>query len=738
MNSLRNMFRLVGLFLVATLLTACGGGGGDGVPQTDTGLTPSSITVTPSLGVITNATVSIYKADGTTFIGSGDLGSSGKVTISFNDYSGPVVIEVAGNAAARYFDEATNGLVAFPADKKFHAIAPTSSGTFAVTLLTELAYQRALATNGFPLVAANVTALNESVRKALIPEIGDLLTPPTIYNSSTTANSLGNDDAGKYALKLAALAQFGSGQAAPALAIMQILTQDIGDGVINGKDSANASINAPYSNFSTELMSKLTSTAESYGTPELKTALGGYPALAPNVGGGGNGAGGSGSLAIANAPSFVGNTFIASNSEIDNSDASEPSITWINDSTVIGVVTDGLTNNVKLIAFSSLSSSTSGGAGWVCSNAVDSPIPCSGVTLNRSAGTLTLANTKLTGGTNGVIATYPDITLNGTLTFTPSSIGGNTGGSGESVNSTTGNNSAVLSGAAIGKGTTSVDNLRKQIAVTVLGQGTLPLTVGTAYATRSSTSSYLDYAYIILPVTNTGNQLLCYIELAGLTYRNASGVALADPGYTYVRGSVGKQSIFSSNYYTNSCLAPGETGWVIDIESIYSNVAAMEFTFESSSSALSAPTARVIPQSYTVNPIADGGGQSLAVTVTNIGSGSAQISGFGNLLVLFDDAMRPLFYDVASDVMPSNGLIPVSGTATLTTDYLGSYYEGSGQKLLVFVDFEDTTTASARSLAGSINPASEECDAALSRDELNMCILESRNRRIAAQEASMQ
>lgn len=258
----------------------------------------STITSTPSLGQISNAKVTVYKSDGSTLLGSGEIGANGQVGINFSGYSGPVVIEVAGDADAQYFDEASATLVSFPAGQKLRAMAPTANGSFAVSILTELAYQGAVKQNLLPLDANEIVQLNEKVRLALIPEVADLLTPPTLFNAGSSSGSLGNNDAGKYALKLAALAKLGSGQAAPALAVMQAMVADLADGDIDGKDGANNSINAPYSDFNSEFTTAITTMANNYGSSDLKTAVAGFspPTLTINFGtvnSGGNGGGGT-------------------------------------------------------------------------------------------------------------------------------------------------------------------------------------------------------------------------------------------------------------------------------------------------------------------------------------------------------------------------------------------------------------------------------------------------------------
>lgn len=292
----------------------------------------------------------------------------------------------------------------------------------------------------------------------------------------------------------------------------------------------------------------------------------------------------------------------------------------------------------------------------------------------------------------------------------------------------TGNNSALLSGAAIGTGTAAVGDLRKQIAVTVLGQND-SFAIGTAFATRPSTSS--DAAYIVLPVTNTGSQTLCFVKLTGLTYRDAGGAALTAPDFTFVDGSVEK---VSSTIFTDTCLVPGETGMVHDITTnLYSAVAKMEFTFESGSPPIGVPTASVIPQSYTTPSTSS----APVITVKNVGSGPANIGGGTSTWFLLDDANQPLSWGFAfTDPSIPSVLVPVSGTATIP-GY--GFYDGSGSKLLVFVDFEDAPlAASLRSTSGTTGFPLEDCVTSLPADELTMCLHESRNRRLATQATSVQ
>lgn len=575
---------------VAITLAGCGGGAVDG---NATMPTPGSITVVPSLGKVTNAMANVYKADGATLLGSTDLLSLGRATINFNDYSGPVVIEVVGNANAQYFDEAKGGLVAFPASAKIHAIAPTSSGTVAVTILTELAYQGAVSKSYFPLDASRVTELNSRVRLAMIPEIADLLTVPTVFDASTTTGTLGNTDAGKYALALAALAGLGQSRSAPTLAVLQALTKDIADGHIDGKDAANVSVGAPYANFATELQGKRTAVATSYGTTELTNALLSYPQFATSI------------------------------------------------------------------DFSGILAGNAGPGG----NAT-------GITL------------------------------------------------------TGGNNSAILSGAAIGKGTTAVTELRKQLAVTVLGQHP-SLTVGAAFATRSSKST--DTIYTVIPVTNTGGDTLCFVILDNMTYRDSTGAVLLADQSGYVSGSVRK---LSAPVSTDSCLAPGETGVATGIETnLYAKVAKIEFELTSSTyNSVSVPAAKVIPKSYTFSPTTSG----LSIALENVGTVGAVISGGISKWVLLDDSAHPLSWSFAF-TPPSSGtvVLPASGTSAITDSFVS--YDGTGSKLLVFVDFEDASTLANKAMAkaGAISEG-DVCLGPLSVEAFTICQNDARNQRVLA------
>lgn len=280
------------------MLSACGGSDG-GTSGTET---------TPSLGLIRNATVNFYRADDPACplaceqVGTGDTGTSGVISARISGYSGPMVVEVVGDADAEYFDEQSDKFEPFTAADRLRALTPGSSGRFGVTLLTELAYQRAVAEGRFPLSATSVRAINESVRTALAPELSDILATPGLISDSTAAGSLRNNKGNLYALKLAAFASLGDGAApSPALAVLNALVDDIQDGTIDGQNNGAALVPAaPYNpaTLASDLQNAMNNFAADYADATLTgvvNALNSTLTLAlfenPDDGGGDDGGG---------------------------------------------------------------------------------------------------------------------------------------------------------------------------------------------------------------------------------------------------------------------------------------------------------------------------------------------------------------------------------------------------------------------------------------------------------------
>ncbi|MFN3713661.1 MAG: hypothetical protein ACK4SX_08385 [Alcanivoracaceae bacterium] len=263
------------------LLAACGGGGGSGNSDAD---------VTPSLGLIRNATVNFYRADDPAcptaceLLGSASTGATGVVTAGFTNYSGPMVVEIVGGSSAEYFDEQSGQFEAFGAADRLRAITPSSRGRFGVTMLTELAYQRAVVEQRFPLSSTAVNNINQSIGNALAPEISSgILTVPALISDTTASGALLNNNQGLYAIKLAALTRLGEGGSpAPALAVLNALVEDFQDGTIDGlNDGSPLSPPAPYNTatLSADLKDAMDAFAALYGNSSLINTVAGVSPL---------------------------------------------------------------------------------------------------------------------------------------------------------------------------------------------------------------------------------------------------------------------------------------------------------------------------------------------------------------------------------------------------------------------------------------------------------------------------
>jgi len=132
------------------------------------------------------------------------------------------------------------------------------------------------------------------------------------------------------------------------------------------------------------------------------------------VSGGGSG---GGTLTVSNAPASVGGTF---NGSITSQ--SGGGVIWLEDSSAnlghaegVALILYNLPGLTYQLIFTSTDSLVT--ASWSCVvPAVPGFTTCSGVTINQSGGTLTLANTVLSVASG---FSTPPITLNGTLNFTP-------------------------------------------------------------------------------------------------------------------------------------------------------------------------------------------------------------------------------------------------------------------------------------------------------------------------------
>lgn len=224
----------------------------------------------PNLGLVFNATVSFFAADGTTLLGTGDTGPVGVVSAEVGSYNGPVLVIVQGDDDATYYDEAAGTTLPFPAGSTLRAIVARPGSTIAVTPLTDIAVGQAQAEGFFPITQQCVNALNGIVRLSLAPGLRSLLTVPTPFDENTTAGSLTTEQSGRYALVLAGLARLGAGASAPALEVLGFLRRDAVDGKINGRVGRVRISPALYGNFIRQLRSAINDVAAEFGNKGLR------------------------------------------------------------------------------------------------------------------------------------------------------------------------------------------------------------------------------------------------------------------------------------------------------------------------------------------------------------------------------------------------------------------------------------------------------------------------------------
>lgn len=246
-------------------LSSCGGDSsnkkGNNNPPAGT-----SVLVTPSLGLVSNATLRALEPDNSTEIAVGETGDNGEALIDLGSYSGPVIYEVSGDDDAMYYDEVLMTQVPFPAGNVIRALSPTTNDA-AITPLTELAYQLAVNAGNFPLTAEIINDLNEAVRAGLAPGLNNILSVPTLLGGDSDPGSLADDEAGRYALVLAALAYLAENDVngSPALTVLQALVADIADGDIDGEVDGTPVAGSPYSDFANAMATALADAASAYG-----------------------------------------------------------------------------------------------------------------------------------------------------------------------------------------------------------------------------------------------------------------------------------------------------------------------------------------------------------------------------------------------------------------------------------------------------------------------------------------
>ncbi len=296
------------------------------------------------------------------------------------------------------------------------------------------------------------------------------------------------------------------------------------------------------------------------------------------------------------------------------------------------------------------------------------------------------------GGPGGPAPT-PNPTPVPSPTPTPTPVPGPTPGP-----SATPNNSVVLSGTALGRGTTPNSQLRKELGAGLTGESTA-FRLGKAYATRGSATS--ETLYWFVAITNQSDSLRCFIRARELELKDSANRVLVTETFAFVGVSR------STGTYTNTCLNSRETGYFFGIEleditpAIYSSVSSVSISGIEDDSDFDAPTARIIPQSYSaLEP------QGFTVTARNEGTGAARVSNYSSYFLL-DENNLPLFFGYFDGSLDAPPVINVGETAKLNNTYF--FYDGLTTKVQPQIDFTSPTdTSSTEPLAFSASMPNTE------------------------------
>jgi hypothetical protein len=264
------------LLLLALALAGCNSdsppatasnGNGSGSPAATT-----SLTVSPSLGLVRDADVRVLSLSGAVLAES-PMDGSGNLDLEVSGLDRGFVVEVSGNANASFYDEGLMAWRALPVGSTLHAASADGRAAVAVTALTEIAYRRATQlVGGGTLTAAAITQANAELADwlARVPEridgdgthvlpaeAADILHPAQPVDDLTALSS--GTAAGRYAILLATLAQQAyEGAAAngdpcladvgcsPLLPLIAQLATDFADGVLDNKNPHGGSNGLPF------------------------------------------------------------------------------------------------------------------------------------------------------------------------------------------------------------------------------------------------------------------------------------------------------------------------------------------------------------------------------------------------------------------------------------------------------------------------------------------------------------
>jgi hypothetical protein len=243
-------------------------------------------------------------------------------------------------------------------------------------------------------------------------------------------------------------------------------------------------------------------------------------------------------------------------------------------------------------------------------------------------------------------------------------------------------NSADLTGADFGTDTFDSAEQRRTVPVDVTGSLPQGISLGMAYLTAQATTDMV--AYLILPVTNSGTDFPCFIQTTTYNWLSVTGQVLNSGCGLYIDGSVGA---ISPMVNSETCLAPGESGYLTDVQfaasgSLFSEVASIQLGLVSASTG-SSPDATLQPTRYDVGTCS--GVRTVRVVGTAGGAGvSVGESVNADLAptIFLDAAGLPIRWSYLTQMQSSNV------AAGETTYFVDDLSEPEASRARVFLPFE--------------------------------------------------
>ena len=269
--------------------------------------------------------------------------------------------------------------------------------------------------------------------------------------------------------------------------------------------------------------------------------------------------------------------------------------------------------------------------------------------------------------------------------------GNNSDGTGSKPLSDNKTNIAILTGETVGIGSNSVAELRKIVPLELVLDNP-DFSMGDAYILRYQRTA-TDLAFLVMEITNVSNNLHCFIRAEGIEYLDSNNLSLATVDYDYVQGRLAVAE--ASNISTNTCLNPGEMGYLLgitinQISTFYDDIAKMQInSISTSSSKFIDSTISILPQGYNkvdniIYPAA------FDVLIKNTSANNGILDTYSEYIFL-DDADKPLFWGYMTT--PNSANVPINAGLSFTLN-AESIYRGTFNKVYVNLSFSELISAS--------------------------------------------